>query len=70
MPLLLLWDRVVSPVSVLVVVVPLITDRLAQAEGEDDAEDLDGDDAHGNADHHVQVANHVAVDHVVAALEW
>ena len=54
--------------SVFVVVVPVVTDRFAETECEDDAEDLDGHQAHAHADHHVQVTDGKVVDRVVAAL--
>ena len=54
---------------VFVVEVPLPADCLAEAEGEDDPEHLDGDDRHRDADHHVQVADDEVVHGLVATLK-
>jgi hypothetical protein len=48
--------------------VSFATDGLAEAEGEDDAEDLDAEDGDGHDDDDVQVRDDPIVDSLVAAL--
>ena len=54
---------------VFVVEVALVAHGLAEAEGEDDAEDLDPQDGHRHDDHDVQVGDDPVVDSLVAALK-
>ena len=54
---------------VFVVEVSLVAHGLAEAEGEDDAEDLDPKDGHRHDDHDVQVSDDPVVDSLVAALK-
>ena len=63
------WDPPACSSLVLVVVVPLVADRVAEAEGEDDAQELHGDHADDDADDDVEAADQVVVHSLVAALE-
>ena len=54
---------------VLVVVVPLVADRVAEAERENDAQELHGDHSDDDPDDDVQAADQVVVDPLVAALK-
>lgn len=54
---------------VFVVKVALVSHGLAQAEGEDDAEDLNSEDGDGHDDHDVQVGDDPIVDGLVATLK-
>ena len=67
------WYLFLKPVLVLqlvlVVVVPLVADRVAEAEGEYDSEQLHGDDPDDNADDDVEAADQVVVHGLVAALK-
>ena len=49
-------------------VVPLVADRVAEAEGEDDSEQLHGDHSDDDADDDVEAADQVVVHGLVAAL--
>ena len=49
-------------------VVPLVADRVAEAEGEDDPEQLHGDHSDDDADDDVEAADQVVVHGLVAAL--
>ena len=62
------WDPPACSSLVLVVVVPLVADRVAEAEGEDDAQELHGDHADDDADDDVEAADQVVVHCLVATL--
>ena len=49
-------------------VVPLVADRVAEAEREDDAQELHGDHSDDDPDDDVQAADQVVVNSLVAAL--
>ena len=55
--------------SVFVVEIPLMADCLAEAEGENDAQDLDGDHAYRDADDNVQMVDENVVHSIVATLK-